>query len=237
MLIPVLGRWVVRNRVENPSTRLAYAKVPLASNAHEGFVHAFSVDLQRFKLVPILARDYQDRSMTVASFIEKNPAILAINGGFFSADLQPLGLRIRDGEVLSPLRKISWWGSFHILHQHATVTNGNVFSPHEEFAVQAGPRLLNDGHLLPLKEAHAARSALGIDHEGHAIVAITENVFPTPREFALALKNDFNCQFALNLDGGSSSQLIANIGDFHLHLRNISAVTDAVLVMERSPQP
>jgi len=56
----------------------------------------------------------------------------------------------------------------------------------------------------------------------------------TTEELARLLKaSPLNCTDAINLDGGSSSQLYAHINSFHLNVHGFSNVSDAIVVKKR----
>jgi exopolysaccharide biosynthesis protein len=50
---------------------------------------------------------------------------------------------------------------------------------------------------------------------------------------ASQIEGGLGCINALNLDGGSSTQLYAKYGNFNLKVAGYSAVTDAILVLPR----
>lgn len=199
-------------------------------------IHAFRIDLQKMQLSVFMAKDLPDHYASAQTFRNYAHGLLAINGGFFNPNKTPLGLRIRDNEVLNPLRPISWWGVFYIKQRQAMITTPNAFQAQKniEFAIQTGPRLLIDGQIPSLRPGYANRSALGIDAKGRVIVVVTENLPIATTDFAHILKNPpFNCSNALNLDGGSSSQLYAKMSDFKLDVPGFSQVSDAIIVKRR----
>jgi hypothetical protein len=48
------------------------------------------------------------------------------------------------------------------------------------------------------------------------------------------IEGGLECTDALNLDGGSSTQLYANVRLFKINVPGINAITDAILVVPRS---
>ena len=145
-------------------------------------------------------------------------ALVTINGGFFDHNHHPLGLRIGSQQQYNPLKRISWWGVFYIKDKKPYLSGLNNYKSNEhiDFAVQSGPRLLIHGRIPSLKPGRAERSALGISPDGRVIILVTENAPMTTT--------------ALNLDGGSSSQLYADIGSLQLNVHGFSNVSDAIVV-------
>lgn len=196
-----------------------------------GSVSAFRIDLQDYRLAATVNKP----PLTLSQQLVVNHAVLAINGGFFNRDGEPLGLRISAGKTLSSYRPISWWPIFTVKQQHAAIISANQFNPkqHYDFAVQAGPRLLSNGALLSFKQGLANRSALCIDRQGRVIVAVSNHYALSLQAWASLLKQQFACYNALNLDGGHSSQLAAKIDNFSLSIPSMAVVADVILLQPR----
>lgn len=197
-------------------------------------VYAFRIDLNRYQLRLINAKSLGMKSAFIGDYGKKTGALVAINGGFFSTSMEELGLRIQNGKTISPLRNISWWGVFSIRNKTAQVSAMNNFQNQDniEFAIQAGPRLLVNNQHLKLSPGRASRSALCIDGQQHVIIAVTNNLPLTTNQFASVLQK-FGCTDALNLDGGSSTQLYAKAGNLHVDIESYRQVADAVGVFPR----
>ena len=196
-------------------------------------IHAFRIDLTKHKLALSSAKDLSLKNASTDQFAQHSQALISINGGFFDHNFRPLGLRINEGSVENPLKSISWWGIFYIQNNQAHISNVRRFkhSPDIEFAIQSGPRLLIKGKIPSLKHGVADRSALGITADGRVIILMTTNAAMTTTELARLLKSpSLNCVDAINLDGGSSSQLYAHVNSFQLNVHGFSNVSDAVIV-------
>ncbi|CDZ78588.1 Exopolysaccharide biosynthesis protein related to N-acetylglucosamine-1-phosphodiester alpha-N-acetylglucosaminidase [Legionella massiliensis] len=200
-------------------------------------VHVFRIDLKENELSLVSAKDLSRQHASIEEYAQYSKALLAINGGFFDNDYKPLGLRINNKQQHNPAKNISWWGIFYIKNQKAYLTSANQYSPdHQiEFAIQSGPRLLINNRIPPLKPGRAERSALGITHDGRLIILVTDNMPLSTTELAQLMKaQPLNCENALNLDGGSSSQLRAQLDSFQLDVHGFSNVSDAVVVKAKS---
>jgi uncharacterized protein YigE (DUF2233 family) len=203
---------------------------PLTPWAH---IHAFSIDLKLFRLDLITAKDVGRQKATVHQLARKGKALIAINGGFFDKKYRPLGLRINQQQEHNPVKRVSWWGVFFIKDSAPYIVNSLEYQPQPgiQFAVQSGPRLLINGRIPHLKPGIAERSALGITRHNQLIILATENAMVTTTELAQLMKSSpFNCVNALNLDGGSSTQLNAHIHKFRLRVNGYSHLSDAIIV-------
>lgn len=199
-------------------------------------IHAFRINLKNNELALVSASDLSRQYAAIDEFAQFSKALLAINGGFFDSNYKPLGLRIHKKNLRSPIKRISWWGIFYIKNEKAYLSNISQFNPSSQidFAIQSGPRLLINNRIPPLKPRRAERSALGITHDGQIIILVTDNMPLSTTELAQVMKAaPLNCENALNLDGGSSSQLRAQIGSFQLDVHGFSNVSDAVIVQAK----
>lgn len=195
-------------------------------------VTAFRIDPARYKLKSVLAKNtVNDSTAFVANLGKASNALIAINGGYFSVQGSPLGLRLSNYKVLSRRKNISWWGIFYIQDHipYLSASNQFTFNKNISFAIQAGPRLLVDGNIPKLKEGLAARSALGITRDNKIIIAITDGLSLSLTQWAKVLKK-IGCHYALNLDGGTSSQLYVKMEGLNFQIPNYKPVTDAVIV-------
>lgn len=217
-----------------------YTTINQAAGFPTGAIHAFRIDLKYFHLDLALTHNNQRPLKTVKNLVQEHGAVIGINGGFFSPTLMPLGLRIKQGQILYPLKNTSWWGVFIIKNNKARIMAKNTFQPTNsiKFAIQAGPRLIINGSVPSLKGGFANRSALGITKKGKLIIAVTDNLLITTTTFAKILKQSINnggldCYNAINLDGGSSSQLYAQTDNFNLYIPSFSPVADVILVVPK----
>lgn len=200
-------------------------------------IHAFRINLKDNQLSLITAADLSREHASVDEYAQHTKALLTINGGFFDRNYKPLGLRIYNKHQKTPLKNISWWGVFYTKNQKPYLTSASQFNKNSQidFAIQSGPRLLINRRIPPLKPGRAERSALGITHDGRVIILVTDNMPMSTTELAQLMKAPpLNCQNALNLDGGSSSQLHAQMNSFQLEVHGFSNVSDAIIVKTRS---
>lgn len=196
-------------------------------------IHVFRIDLTKNQLSLITAKSLGLKNASVEQFSAHTKSLVSINGGFFDHQFRPLGLRINHNKVENPLKPISWWGIFYVKNNKARITNVSHFQKDYDldFAVQSGPRLLIKGRIPSLKPGLADRTALGITKNGQLIVLVSTNSVMSTKELATLLKSPpLSCVDAINLDGGSSSQLEANTNLFKFKVRGYSNVSDAIVI-------
>ena len=173
-----------------------------------GAGRAFEVDLQQIELRVVEAREHARSTAPLAELVRGTDARLAVNGGFFDGKSAPLGLLVSGGKRLNRLRKTDW-GVFYVTTTgEARVVHTRDFDLKTpvEFAIQAGPRLVVDDKVLQLKPQWDRRTALGIRDARHVVIAVVSGPVLLAT-LAEEMRTTLQCPFALNLDGGSSTQL------------------------------
>lgn len=196
-------------------------------------IYAFRINLNHNKLEIVSAKSLALKNASADQFGEHSQALLSINGGFFDHQFNPLGLRVNNKKLENPLKRISWWGIFYIKNNQARISSLNRFQYDNDidFAMQSGPRLLIKRKIPSLKAGDADRSALGITADGKVIIVVSTNAAMSTEKLARLMKKPpLSCTDAINLDGGSSSQLYAHIGSFLLNVHSFSNVSDAIIV-------
>jgi len=153
--------------------------------------------------------------------IKKNKNIeVAVNGGFFEGNGSyfPIGLLFARGKKINPLS--SDWdhsGVFYITsvaEDSYGICNKNSFYDSDVTeAIQSYPILVWGGkpYVLNKDDEETSRSAIALDSDGNIMIIATETGMSggiSLYEFSRALlRLNFDCRKALNLDGGSSTQL------------------------------
>jgi len=155
---------------------LSYTTIARTAGIPKGAIHAFRINLNYYRLELAFTHNENRPLITVKDLVQKKGAVVGINGGFFNPNLTPLGLRIRNGKIVSPLKRITWWSLFIVKGKKARIISKKYFVPSRKinFAVQSGPRLIINGRIPSLKPGVANRSALGITKSGKIIIAVTQ---------------------------------------------------------------
>lgn len=174
--------------------------------------------LRRFSLDVVDARQYQKDRLSVREMAEASGALVAVNANFFDTDGKALGLVIRDHTILTPLHRggRTLTGVFGVeqgLLRFIGRADFDSQKPDFALAVQAGPRLLMQGKLVPgieRQDAVSRRAGVCLD-EGRRLVLFSSKAgfggFALGKLAAVLQDAPFNCREALNFDGGGSAQM------------------------------
>ena len=194
------------------------------------------VDIIAFRAAPERIRVVTGAPQSAAQWRQSKGALVAVNGGFFDVSERSLGARVVDGVQKSPVHGTRW-GVFRIKNNQAAIVATPEFAAalkrgvQYQQAVQCGPILVQNDVIPTLKEQWAQRTGLGVQRDGQVIVAIADGPVSLPswarcwRE-----KTALNCPDALNLDGGSSTQLSLRAPQHELEISSSRTVPDAVLI-------
>ena len=175
-------------------------------------MQAFVVDLEDWQLRILTVRDGTRATSRASEVGKRHAASLVVNGGFFDPQDRSLGLLIDQGKRINPVRKADW-GIFSVSGKEprASIVHTRTWRRQKkkvlpEFAIQSGPRLVVSGRALSLKPHWARRTAIGIQRGGRKIVVLVSSQSISMTDLAQAFL-EIECPYALNLDGGSSTQL------------------------------
>jgi uncharacterized protein YigE (DUF2233 family) len=187
------------------------------------------IDLRKDKLAMHWKSDtgriYGSLRMLDASLRKQGKTVVCgSNGGIFDESQKPLGLYIENGTLLRrPNLRRSGYGNFYLqpngvlvlYGERAEIVTTNEYEAKSdaekrliEFANQSGPILIHNGELNPLfipgSTNTTTRNAVCV--RGPASVMLVAALDPINfHGFALALKDRFECQSALYLDGSVST--------------------------------
>jgi len=142
---------------------------------------------------------------------------MAMNGGMFDADGQPIGYYVEDGRRHTVLNESDGPGNFHLLPNGVffggaegpwRVLETQAFaaqaSDRPDFATQSGPMLVVNGELHPRirsnGESRKIRNGVGVDASGRALFLISE-VPVSFGKMARFYRDVLNAENALFLDG------------------------------------
>ncbi len=167
--------------------------------------HAFRIDLKQIE--PRIVRAPK-QGATLAELRTGDDALLAVNGGYFDPQMRSLGLLVSQNRELNSLRKADWGVLMVDLQHRARLIHTRDYKRMKStaFAIQAGPRLLVAGKPTSLKPQWGRRTALGITKERTTVILVVTTESMLLSRLAEVFV-ELGCDYALNLDGGSSTQL------------------------------
>ena len=150
---------------------------------------------------------------SLVAMIRREKCACGVNGGYFDADFKPIGLRITDARILSPLRRAHLITGILLQSDRGIdVVRVTEFSRTKKIvaAIQAGPFLVEAGkHVRGLDDSQLARRTFaGIATNDRGFVGVCSDVSLSELANILATAPviaDDKLRRAMNLDGGSSS--------------------------------
>ncbi len=195
----------------------------------------YKMDLKRYKIQPVQASDFRVDKMYVKDMVQKNGALIGVNGGFFDPAYKSLGLLVKEGRELNPVKPVSWWGIFLIESGVPKVVKSSEYDPRGfvEFAIQAGPRLVENGSVVSLKPNISQKTFIAVTPNQEIILGVTDKSALDAEDFARILAQELKVSAALNLDGGSSTQLYAKIGNYEKETPVLASVANGLVVLPR----
>ena len=181
-------------------------------------MHVVRIDPKKFDVNAAVVKGETARGMAA----EKDAAFV-LNANFFDKARAPLGLVVRSGSVVRSQRSSSWQSIFLLKKDGgARIILPSSWSSYKErtwMAVQAGPRLVVDGHTARVHQNYpAARAGVCIQKNGDL------TFFATPQDRKLSMyeiariarrgeiDGGLECQNAMLFDGGHSVNFLLEGG-------------------------
>ena len=214
LLIPVGdagAAWTITESQTEPSSAAGIGHQRLVANDRANGMDA-TLDFARVspKSGKLRVIDNPGGSQDLADAMRANNGVAGVNGGYFDENFSPLGLRVIDGKMSSPLSKgrlLSgvMTGSDALVR----ILRRSEFSPSTKSAVaiQCGPFLVDHGRPVPGLESQrpARRTFAAVTNTNEVMLGVTSDLSLQQLSSVLAGLTDLNIQRALNLDGGSST--------------------------------
>lgn len=201
------------------SKGVSQKSIQVSSEGGQIHLNALKIDLKSAAIRPL----YKEGGMSAKLMAEEFGALAVINANFFDPDGKVLGLVKKDQKIIHPKKNISWWSILCLNNLDAKIIHQSQYS--EDLchnAVQAGPRLVVDEQIPKLKDESSRKTAVGINKNGEVLFVVASEPVPI-KTLAKIFKlpeseNGLDCPNAMNLDGGSSSQLYVKTESFELSL-------------------
>ena len=172
------------------------------------------VDLAIFsaKLCTLRIVDNPD-GQRLASMMKREKYVCGVNGGYFDEQFKPIGLRIVNSQMLTPLKPARLiTGVLFASPRGVQIVRAREFSQRQkiEAAIQCGPFLVDRSQLVGglNNSQHARRTFAATETNERALLGFCSEVSLADLANILAktpIAADLKIQRAINLDGGSSS--------------------------------
>ncbi|MCS6841736.1 MAG: phosphodiester glycosidase family protein [Roseiflexus sp.] len=187
-----------------------------------------------------------DTPQPLRTWVAAHRPLVAVNGGFFTADHRTTALLVTDGTA----HGVSYTGFGGML---AVSSDGRIWiqalrdEPYNpavplDQAIQSFPMLVYPGSAaaeITDNGQRARRTAVAIDRVGRVLIIVCPiSAFSLQALAAWLVSSDLEIDRALNLDGGSSSGLFVNAGEIRWQIDSFAALPSVLLVEPRqSPAP
>lgn len=178
-------------------------------------MHVVRIDPRKWSLETAISS-----GATARSVAKQNDSPFAINANFFDADRKPLGAIVRDGSVVRAPKSSSWQSIFLITQTRARIIVPAKWAEYRKsalMAVQAGPRLVIDGHTNRVHQSYAAaRAGVCIQWDRDVLFFATPqsrkfDMYEIARIARIAEKEGgLACRDAMLFDGGHSVNLFVD---------------------------
>lgn len=215
-------------------TGVQYGRIRVDHGNRALTLHVLKINPEQVVIKPIMNRD----TLTAKQMARQNGALAVINANFFDIQEKPLGLIVIDGKERHAKKDISWWGVFCLKKGRASVLHSSNYRKDLcEQAVQAGPRLVINGWIPKLKEEVSRKTAVGVTRRNEVIFVVSSENIPITVLAEVFKRPEYlgglECLNALNLDGGTSSQLYTQTRGLTVGLPNFIAVPVGLGVFAR----
>ncbi|MCS6938624.1 MAG: phosphodiester glycosidase family protein [Roseiflexaceae bacterium] len=194
-------------------------------------------------LVRLRVQYAPDTPQPLRTWVEAHRPLVAVNGGFFTADNRATALIVSDGEV----HGASYTGFGGML---AASSDGRIWiqalrdEPYNpavplDQAIQSFPMLVYPGGAaaeIADNGQRARRTAIAIDRAGRVLIIVCPTSAFSLQALATWLaSSDMDIDRALNLDGGSSSGLFVRAGDVLWQIDSFAALPSVLMIEPRTP--
>lgn len=200
-------------------------------------LHQVRVDPTKRRLDVALASDHGRPAMSVAELKDRTGALAAFNASYFDGENRPLGYLQSGSRVIVDAVATggAFGGVFLLDEEEARIVHRSDFEPGSaRLALQAGPRLLEGGRKVEGVHPGDARQRTGVavDREGKIVlyaVGLGQGLTMTALQDALLA---LGFREALNLDGGSSTQMMVEAGGVKAVVAGFVPVPVALVVKQ-----
>lgn len=177
--------------------------------------------------------------VTLSAWVARYGAVAAINGGFFDQQGEPVALLISNQQVFG-YSYVDQGGMFAIDEQGKPHLWSLADQPYDGTpfvqAIQGWPLLVRTNGEAAYTDddgQRARRSAIALDRNGYVLLIVAPGATFSLAEWSQFLATaDLDIEIAVNLDGGSSSSLIAQSDQGGVRVDSFTPLPFALLILE-----
>jgi len=221
------------------SPGLSFMRWPVQSaNGQENNLAVLRVDPEQWSFKVFFNREPK----SIEEWQQATGAAVICNGGYFQENFLPAGRILANGGSVGPLRNKAMKAMFLAepkkgLNQLPKATIIDLKDPDSEEkisfyeqGIQSFPVLLDPRGQVRVNPSNFqdSRTVIAQDQTGMIYFMVTEKAFFTLFDLGNYLKAlPLNLRFALNLDGGSKTQLLVRTGNYNFRLSGKSETSPA----------
>ncbi|MDQ2867425.1 MAG: phosphodiester glycosidase family protein [Verrucomicrobiota bacterium] len=204
-----LADWQVAETQREPTSAAAITHVRYELS-HRGESATIDLALFQSKAVRLHVIDNAGGNENLADAMAREKCVAGVNGGYFDPQFRPIGLRIIDSALTSPLVRARLLTGVLV----SSARGWEIFRPGEfsrkkkyESAIQCGPFLIDNGaSIRGLDDTRSARRTFAaVAKNGEACLGVASALTLAQLADALTCLPAPKIARALNLDGGSST--------------------------------
>ena len=206
------AEWTIASAESEAGSAGVVHRHVLLENAADGGHVTFELAIFSAKSCALRIIDNPDGER-LAGMMRREKYVCAVNGGYFDEQFKPIGLRIVNSQILTPLKRARLiTGVLLASSRDVQIVRAREFSQRQkiEAAIQCGPFLVDRSQRVGglNNSQHARRTFAATETNERALLGFCSEVSLADLANILAttpIAADLKIQRAINLDGGSSS--------------------------------
>lgn len=183
---------------------------------------------------------FEERSLDLLSWIQEEDAQMVLNGSYFHEDLLPSGYFVSQRERVGQ-RAFDFDKSGFLVARNGVFDIVSVSSEEQlmlyDFVLQSYPYFIRDGKkaIESDSEKRARRTFIGLDAKGYVYLGVVPYGDLSLFELMHILDSlPIDFVHVLNLDGGTSTGLVVDMGEYEEKVHAYVKVPNVVVVRRKS---
>jgi exopolysaccharide biosynthesis protein len=206
------AEWTITSAESEAGSAGVVHRHVLLENAADGGHATFELAIFSAKSCTLRVLDNPEGER-LASIMKREKYVCGVNGGYFDEEFKPIGLRIVNSQMLTPLKRARLiTGVLFASPRGVQIVRAREFSQRQkiEAAIQCGPFLVDRSQRVAglNNSQHARRTFAATGANERVLLGVCSEISLADVATVLAtaaIAADLKIQRALNLDGGSSS--------------------------------